>query len=64
MVIYKVTTELRTPWWLKILRFFRLKNKREEFEVQFEKDWWQKGDIIRTNNCNALVLDNGNVDID
>lgn len=59
MITYKVTTELKTPWWLKLLRFSRLKSKREEFEVHFEKGWWQKGDVIRTNNCNALVLDNG-----
>ncbi len=32
MVTYKVTTELTTPWWLKVLRFFRIKKKREEFE--------------------------------
>lgn len=53
MTTYKVTTELKTPWWLKLLRFFRIKKKREEFEISFKKDWFRIGDII----------DNGSVDI-
>ncbi len=53
MITYKVTTELKTPWWLKLLRFFRIKNKREEFELQFDADWLRVGDI----------LDNGSIDI-
>lgn len=46
MTTYKVTTELKTYWWWKVLRFFRLKNKREEFEMIFDANWFNKGEIL------------------
>ena len=45
-VEYIVTTELRTPWWLKLLRFFRIKNKREEFTILLKYDGYNINDII------------------
>ena len=47
MTTYKVTTELKTKWWWTILRFFRLKNKREEFEINYlYKQKWSINDNI------------------
>lgn len=46
MVTYTVTKEIKTPWWLKVLRFFRLKNKREEFEILLNWDKFNSNDII------------------
>lgn len=43
MTTYLVTTELTTPWWLKLLRFFRLKKNRESFEIVLN---WNKYNII------------------
>lgn len=31
----KVTPEISTSWWLRLLRFLRLKPKREEFYLEF-----------------------------
>ena len=45
-VKYRVTTEMRTPWWVRLLRFFRLKAKREEFELVLESDVFKKGDRL------------------
>ena len=45
-VEYIVTTELRTPWWLKLLRFFHIKNKRESFEIVLNWDRYNINDII------------------
>ena len=56
MVTYKVTTELNTPWWLKLLRFFRLKKKREEFELSFKKDWYRTGDILDSGSYNLKII--------
>lgn len=43
---YTVTSELKTPWWLKILRFFRVKNKREDFTILLKYDGYKINDII------------------
>lgn len=45
-VEYTVTSELKTPWWLKLLRFFRIKNKREEFTILLKYDGYNINDII------------------
>ncbi len=47
MVTYKVTSELKTPWWLKLLRFFRIKSKREEFYLYLDYKPFKKGEILR-----------------
>ena len=46
MTTYRVTTELKTPWWLKLLRFFRIKDKRTEFYITFDRTFYEAGDIV------------------
>jgi hypothetical protein len=46
MTTYLVTTELKTPWWLKLLRYFRLKKNRESFEIVLNWDKYSINDII------------------
>ena len=43
---YKVTTELKTSWWLKLLRFFRLKGRRKEFDLILGYNGFNKGDVL------------------
>lgn len=47
MTIYTVTTELRTNWWLKILRFFFIKKGIEKFEICMNSSSFKKGDILK-----------------
>jgi len=56
MYKYLVTTELCTPWWLKLLRFFRIKSKRQEFELVFEIPWFDVGTILLTSSGKVLVI--------
>ena len=56
MTTYTVTTELTTPWWLKLLRYFRLKNKREEFYLTFASTPYEKDDILETGNCKIKIV--------
>ena len=46
MTIYKVTTELKTTWWLKVLRFCRVKKNRTEFEIFLNYNGYKVGDVI------------------
>lgn len=48
MTIYKVTTELKTTWWLKVLRFCRIKSKRTEFEIFLNHNGYQIGGMIES----------------
>lgn len=57
MTTYTVTTELITPWWLKLLRFFRIKKKREEFELTFANPWFDVGAIILTGSGKILIVE-------
>ena len=43
---YKVTTELKTPWWLRLLRFFHIKPKRKEFELLIGYEGFNRGDVL------------------
>ena len=56
MKTYRVTTELKTSWWLKLLRFFRIKYKRTDFYLIFEKNWFKEGEIINTGNCYVKII--------
>lgn len=56
MTTYTVTTELTTPWWLKLLRYFRLKKKREKFYLTFVSTPYEKDDILDTGNCKIKVI--------
>ena len=44
---YTVTRELRTPWYLKLLRFLRLAKKMEVYCIVFDYHHYKKGDILR-----------------
>ena len=46
MTTYLVTTELKTSWWVKLLRYFRLKKNRESFEIVLNWDRYNINDII------------------
>lgn len=48
MTVYKVTAELKTTWWLKALRFCRVKSKRTEFEIFLNHNGYQIGDMIES----------------
>lgn len=48
MTIYKVTTELETTWWTKILRFCRVKKSRTEFEICLNYNGYKVGGIIQS----------------
>jgi hypothetical protein len=37
-VVIKVTSEISTSWWVRLLRFLKLKPKREEFYLEFPGD--------------------------
>lgn len=41
-----VTLELKTPLWKRVLRFFRLIKKREEFSLDLCTDDYSVGDIL------------------
>lgn len=54
--IYTVTTELFTPWWLKVLRFLRLKPKRVEFSVLFRHAFFQEDCILDLTQGKVKIL--------
>jgi hypothetical protein len=56
MVTYKVTTELRTAWWLKVLRFFKIRKPRQEFSITLCKDIYKKGDILNPTNKELIKI--------
>lgn len=43
---YTVTLELHTPWYIKVLRFLRLKKKREDFVLHLDTDFFEEGDML------------------
>ena len=57
MTTYTVTTELKTSWWLKLLRFFGIKNKREEFYITFVKTPFEKDDIVETGSGKIKIIE-------
>jgi hypothetical protein len=48
MTKYEVTLELRTSLFTKILRFLRLKRKRETFCLSLNDGTFKKGDILNS----------------
>ena len=57
MTVYKVTLELTTPWHKHLLRFFNLISPRKEFEIKFEKDYFELDDILQTSKHILKVID-------
>lgn len=47
MIVYKVTTELKTTWWMKAFRFCRIKGKRIEFEMYLTYPYYNIGDTMK-----------------
>lgn len=45
---YRVTNELSIPWWVKLFRFFRLKRKGVDFELNLNEyfNTFKIGDIL------------------
>ena len=54
---YIVTTEIKTVWWMKILRFIRVKPKLQTFDLYFRGDPFSKKDILTVgDNSKILVI--------
>lgn len=63
MTIYKVTTELRTNWWIKLLRFCRIKSKRKDFQIYLNYNGYEVGDMIHSDIGGKLkILDKEEVE--
>ncbi len=56
MTTYLATAELKTSFWLKLLRFFRIKSKREDFEITFDKPWFRIGDMIDSGSIDIKIV--------
>ena len=56
MTTYLVTLELKTPFWWKVLRFFRIKNKREEFYITIIGAPFEKDAILETGGSKMKVI--------
>ncbi len=56
MTSYLVTLEIETPWWKKVLRFFRIIKKREEFTINLNYSTLKKGDILLQLDGNKLLI--------
>ena len=57
MILYKVTTELKTTWWIKVLRFFHVKRKRLEFEIYLNYDGYNIGELLYSSVEKYKILD-------
>lgn len=56
MTTYTVTTEIKTPWWLKLLRFFRIKSKRTDFNITLNYTFFEKDDILNNGNFYMKIV--------
>lgn len=56
LTTYIVTPELTTSKFTKLLRFFRLKKKREEFKVTFSYSGYKPKDVLY-NDGNGCFMD-------
>jgi urease accessory protein UreE len=58
MITYLVTLEIQTPWWKKVLRFFRLMKQREEFKLTLypQISILKKGDILNLEENKKVVI--------
>ena len=56
MVKYIVTLEIKTPFWKKLFRFFRLIKQREEFTLILETDLFKEGDILSQSDGEDLLI--------
>ena len=56
MTKYEVTLELRASLFTKILRFLRLKRKRETFCLSLNDGTFKKGDILNSGVDKLLII--------
>lgn len=56
MTTYLVTTEIKTSWWLKVLRFLRVKGKLQTFKSCLEYSCFNENDILNTGNSGDLKV--------
>lgn len=56
LTTYIVTTELTTSKFTKLLRFFRLKEKREEFKLTFSYSGYKAKDILYNGELGSLLI--------
>lgn len=54
MTTYLVTTEIKTSWWLKVLRFLRIKDKLQTFKLCLEYSSFNENAILNTGNSGDL----------
>ena len=58
---YTVSFELKTVWWKRVLRFFRLIPPRLEFTIDVRYDLFNVGDVMcLENNLEVLVISKSN----
>lgn len=61
MTRYTVTTEIKTTWLKRVLRFFRISKPLETFEIVLSSPYFNKGDILnmgytKSNNIKVIKL--------
>jgi hypothetical protein len=56
MTTYLVTLEIETPWWKKVLRFFRLVKRREDFIITLFTSLFEEGEILLQPGCDKLLI--------
>jgi hypothetical protein len=56
MTTYLVTLEIETPWWKKVLRFFRLVKRREDFTINLNYFTLTKGEILLLPGGDKLLI--------
>lgn len=57
MVQYKVTLEIKTTWWEKLLRWFKLYPKLTTFELVFGGDYYKIGEILSVGENEIKILE-------
>lgn len=58
MTTYIVTAEIKTSCWLKLLRFFKIKNKRIDFYLTLDSNMLEKNEVIALGNGKELKMVN------
>jgi predicted P-loop ATPase/GTPase len=56
MTVYTVTSELKTPWHLKLRRFFRLAKPREVFNLKIQTNVFLPGELLFTGDTHVVVI--------
>lgn len=54
---YKVTIEIKTPIWKKILRWFRIMPKMETFELLLGGDYYNVGELLSSGDNDIKIIE-------